>query len=60
MSDQKEIIRAGCFKGDKIDPKSLCQVPDCRLATDCIWKKVEVSSQLGTDNNKTEAMPKIR
>jgi len=61
MTEKKEIIiRAGCFKGDKTDPKSLCQVPDCRFANDCIWKKVEIPLHLGIDDNKTEAMPKIR
>ena len=55
-----EVIRAGCFEGDKNDPKSLCQKPDCRFEKDCIWKKTKVPANLGIDNNRTEAMSKIR
>jgi len=58
MNDEKGIIRAGCFEGNKSDPNSLCQMPDCRSADDCIWKQVKVSPHLGVDNNRTEAMPK--
>ena len=55
-----EILRAGCFEGKKRDPEALCQKPDCRLAADCIWKKErdQLSSSLGSDQNKTEAVSK--
>lgn len=62
MTEKKEIIiRAGCFEGGKTDPKSLCQVPDCLSASDCIRKKKDVPRHLGMDNNRTEAMgPEVR
>ena len=56
MSDNENIKRAGCFEGDKNDPKSLCKALKCDLAPDCIWKKEIVPRHLGVDNNRTEAM----
>ncbi len=61
MNDNEKITRAGCFEGDKNDPESLCQVPECRMAPNCIWKKKDVPRHLGTDDNRTEAMgPQVR
>ncbi len=47
--EKKEIKRAGCFEGDKADPKALCQMPECRFASECIWKIKEVPQHLGND-----------
>ncbi|MEL7666450.1 MAG: hypothetical protein AAGU06_03425 [Candidatus Shapirobacteria bacterium] len=59
-NEKKTIIRAGCFEGNKEDSESLCQVLNCHLTNDCIWKREKVeSSNLGSDNNRTEAMMKI-
>lgn len=47
--EKKEIKRAGCFEGNKADPKALCQMLGCRFAGECIWKKEEVTPGLGND-----------
>ncbi|MCX6726795.1 MAG: hypothetical protein NTY75_03170 [Candidatus Shapirobacteria bacterium] len=55
------IKRAGCFVGDEEDLRdieALCENNNCRFNLDCIWKKdrTELSSHLGEDENKTEAL----
>lgn len=46
--DEKEIKRAGCFEGDKKDPRALCKKRGCLLRGDCMWTKKEVPSDLGS------------
>lgn len=48
MSDNENIKRAGCFEGDKKDPKALCIKRGCPLRGDCMWTKEKVPSDLGS------------
>lgn len=57
----QEIPRIHCFEGPRIDLNDICGTSEECGVTECLWhrKKEEISSLLGVDNNRTEAMPKI-
>jgi hypothetical protein len=58
----QEIPRTNCFDGPRVSFDDICGKSNKCKTEDCLWhkKKGKISPTLGTDNNRTEAMPKIR
>lgn len=58
----QEIPRTNCFDGPRVSLSDICgKSSECEKIY-CLWHKDrgEIPSSLGSDNNRTEAMPKIR
>lgn len=56
-----EIPRVHCFEGLRVSLDDICGNLECKQI-DCLWhrKKGKTPPSLGADNNRTEAMTKMR